>query len=319
MGFSREIYLAAFDETEKSRTRAEAGAERLKIELQDKSADLKQIDGELSRLYFEIAREVLGGNLQNNIEKLKNKSLKLTAERETVLKKMGKTPDDLLPKYSCKACNDSGYVDGKMCVCVKKRARAMAYDEINKITPIERCRFDTFKLEFYPTDEEDGVKIRDRMKRIYEFAKKYAAGFNEKSKSVFFFGETGLGKTHLTLAIVNEVIKKDCGVIYAPVSHIINDIEKQKFGGGGTETLDMVCDCDLLVLDDLGSEFNTPFSVSVIYDIINTRILSEKPTIINTNLSFDEIEKKYTTRILSRILGFYEAEEFMGRDIRVHG
>mgnify|MGYP002517959556 CR=1 FL=1 len=146
----------------------------------------------------------------------------------------------------------------------------------------------------------------------------YAKNFTVNSKGLLMRGETGLGKTHLSLAIAGEVIKKGYLPVYGPAENLFTTIEKERFSGFGAESdsYNSMISCDLLVIDDLGAEFMTSFSKSILYNLVNTRILAKKPTIINTNLSMKEIEKFYSPRISSRLIGSYDARKFLGNDIR---
>ena len=156
------------------------------------------------------------------------------------------------------------------------------------------------------------------MANIFEFAKDYAQNFKKNSDNLLFLGGVGLGKTHLSLSIINVVTEKGFGVIYDSAQNLFNKIEKEHFSySGSSEIIDAVLSCDLLVIDDLGTEFITPFTVSQFYNIINSRINSGLPTIINSNLDFSEIQEKYTPRVLSRIMGNYKIKKFMGDDIRI--
>ena len=131
-----------------------------------------------------------------------------------------------------------------------------------------------------------------------------------------FTGNTGLGKTHLSLSIVNELVKKDFDVLYSSAYNLFSKMENERFNLHTEDTYNYAISCDLLVIDDLGSEFVSPFIQTLIYNIVNTRILASKPVIINTNLEIDELETKYTARVSSRLLGNYVTKEFVGRDIR---
>ena len=155
------------------------------------------------------------------------------------------------------------------------------------------------------------------MESVMNFCKSYAADFSTYSPSIILQGNTGLGKTHLSLAIAGEVIKRGFGVIYASAQNILSQLENEKFGRAQyADTEKNILECDLLILDDLGSEFRSQFTVSEVYNIINTRLLNGNPTIISTNLSMESIEDIYTPRIASRILSEYTLLWFDGKDIR---
>ena len=154
------------------------------------------------------------------------------------------------------------------------------------------------------------------MREIFEYCRCYADDFGKCSDSLFMHGATGLGKTHLSLAIANVVVEKGFEVIYGSAQNLLSSLEREKFGGGSGEMEKELLDCDLLIIDDLGSEFSTQFTVACIYNIINTRINLGKPVIISTNLTGEELEAKYTQRITSRIIGSYVSLLFIGKDIR---
>ncbi len=243
-------------------------------------------------------------------------SLSLQQQREEYIKENNIDISVIEPDFNCKKCDDTGYVNGRLCECVKKRAVKLNYDELNKDVKLGDYTFRKFLLDYYPEKPQEGVIPREIMTKICGFCVKYAAEFDENSENLIFSGKTGLGKTHLSLAIVNDVLKKGYNVVYGPISRIIGNIEREHFSGNDRTTLQNVIDCDLLVFDDLGTEFTTPFVVSTIFDIINSRILNKKPTIINTNLDLEELKQKYSDRVISRIFGNYRMLQFYGKDIR---
>ena len=227
--------------------------------------------------------------------------------------------EDLLTKYSCKKCSDTGFYKGKPCECVRIAAAKIVYDELNRDVPLDNFTFDSFSLEYYSDKSENGaLSPREVMSRIKDACERYAKNFSVDSDSILFYGATGLGKTHLSLAIANEVIRKGYSVVYSPIGRVLQKIENEHFSREqyGDMTLNSIIDCDLLIIDDLGTEFFTSFVNSTVYDIINTRQLSHKPTIINTNLSLAELESRYSDRIVSRISNVYKKFYFMGEDIR---
>ena len=176
--------------------------------------------------------------------------------------------------------------------------------------PLKESKFSNFNTDLYP--EAD----RENMREILEFCIGYAQQFSPDSKSLLFFGRTGLGKTHLSLAIASAAIERGYGVIYGSSQNFLNQIQDEAFGRKDGDSLNAILDCDLLILDDFGTEFTSSYISSAVYNIINTRILRGKPTIINTNLSLSEINSTYGERIFSRIIGNYVIKQFTGKDIR---
>ena len=185
-------------------------------------------------------------------------------------------------------------------------------EELNANTKLVLSSFDTFQLSYYSGEDYF------TMERIYNYAKDYANNFTPRSGSVLMFGPTGLGKTHLSLAIANQVIQKGFSVIYDSIINILRNIEKEHFSyEHSTDMLDLVMDTDLLILDDLGTEFETSFYNSTIYNIINTRLSASRPTIISTNMDFRAISSRYDERVVSRITSGYACLEFRGDDVRL--
>ncbi len=275
---------------------------------------LSEIDTALCECGAALALTAMSGD-SVRLNELKNKSTALSAEKKVLLEKCG--IEDI--RYDCPLCNDTGYIGGKICSCVKELAKQLAIAELCEEMPLNDCRFDNFDLNYYSeSPDKDGIVPRQRMTGIYELCKNYAEGFDpKKTGNLLFFGSTGLGKTHLTLAIVSCVIKKGFMPVYGSAQNLFDIAEKERFGGASdSDGLQTMLTCDLLAIDDLGAEFSTAFSKSVLYNLINTRLLSHKPTVINTNLSVKEIEERYSPRIVSRLIGNYESRKFLGNDVR---
>ena len=260
-----------------------------------------------------------GKNVKDQIKALRYDNLKLRKKLKVILQSLNLPEDYLEPKYSCNECLDTGYVKGKMCNCFKKILRNEAYSALSHLSPLPLSSFRTFNLDYYGETYIAGNVnyVRTKMQKIYNYSVVYANEFGISSENLFMTGETGLGKTHLSLAIADVVIKKGFGVIYASVPNIVSKLEKEKFRYSGDEnTLEHLIQCDLLILDDLGTEYRTQFSSSVIYNVINSRILYKKPTIISTNCSLKSIETDYSKRLVSRLWGNYRLLNFCGKDIR---
>ncbi len=218
---------------------------------------------------------------------------------------------------TCPICKDEGYNGTVLCDCVKAEIREVIRNELTAATPLEDCSFNSFSLEYYPSEPDlNGVSPKKRMTSILDFCKNYCESFDYSADSVLFLGSAGLGKTHLSLAIANEVIGRGYQVIYNTAQNLFMKLEEEYFSHLGNDYSDALLECDLLILDDLGTEFATQFTQSALYNIINTRILRKKPTIISTNLSLRQIEEKYTARISSRFIGSYIMKRFAGKDVR---
>ncbi len=306
-------YKKAFENIKQSLKEQQAKREMLLSSLYISNPRLAEIDRELSFIGANIAIAAISDG-KKGVEDLKMKSEALTAEKKLLLEK-AQIPEI---KYNCDMCSDTGYVLGKICECVKREAAVIMARELSHEMPLENCRFDNFDLKYYSDkDDTDGQNPRRRMTAILKLCREYVIDFNpETSGNLLFMGEAGLGKTHLTLAIVSGVVEKGYMPVYASAENLFSAIEAEKFSGEGRGSYESVLGCDLLVIDDLGTEMATSFTKSVLYNIINTRILNRKPTIINTNLTMKQLEERYTPRVSSRLIGSYDGYKFIGRDIR---
>lgn len=274
--------------------------------------ELQRIDRELAAKGAKIAITALSGDLAE-LDRLQSEISVLSSEKKTLL--------DLDPigeiEYDCERCRDTGYVNGKVCECVKELAKQITFERLSGEMPIAECRFDNFDLKYYPDREGDnGVNPRKKMTAVFKLCREYVLNFSSESPNLLFLGDAGLGKTHLTLAIVSGVVEKGFEVIYGSAFNLLSAVEKEHFSKDGGDSYETMLAGDLLVIDDLGTEFTSPYTLSVLYNLINSRLLAKKPTIINTNLSLSEIEKRYTPRIASRLIGCYTSKKFFGRDIR---
>lgn len=321
MGYSQEIFEEVQKKLYKKRNEAWEELERKKEILYRRFPMAEKIEKELSSTALQSARAVIAGNnSKTELIKLREKNKLLREKLKEILLSVDLPEDYLEINYSCKKCSDEGFVDGIMCECMKDMLKKESYARLNSMSPLELSSFENFSLDYYsdvsPVKSEQSP--RKRMSLILDFCKKYAENFNVHSPGLLLTGGTGLGKTHLSLSIAREVINKGFGVIYGSAQNIVSKMENEKFKNyqNGEESERHYIDCDLLIIDDLGTEYSTAFSSAAIYNIINSRIMMNKPTIISTNLSMKEMEKSYTYRTVSRIIGNNIRLEFLGSDIR---
>lgn len=324
MGYSSSVYKTAANRLAEKRLTAQREADYRRAEIFRKLPRAQELDSGISGGGIRAARAVVSGsNAAEELRKLRDENLRMQQELKNLLLTNGYSEGDLEPRYSCKRCSDTGYYDENgrtfMCSCLKQTLAECACEELNRSAPLTLSTFRTFRTDFYPEEvNEKGISPRAHMKKVFGYCQNYAHDFTPESKGLLMCGATGLGKTHLSLAIANEVIRRGYGVIYVSAPAVIAHYEKQmRQRSDNDELLDMITDCDLLIIDDLGTEFNSQFSVSHLYNLINSRILSHKPVIINTNLSIRELEKVYGDRLVSRLTGETEKLNFLGRDIRV--
>lgn len=241
---------------------------------------------------------------------------RIAQEREhldSLMAAAGITEADLEPPYTCPACMDRGVTGSRSCACRQTVLNQLVYEQLCDVSPARECTFDSFDLGYYDREQ------RGAMGRVVESCLRYVREFSRESKNLLFTGAPGLGKTHLSLAVAEGVARSGRLVMYVSAPHLMDELERGKFqkDAAALEYREVIFGCDLLVIDDLGTEMVTSYTRSEVYDLVNTRLNTSRPTIINTNLSLREIEKKYTSRVYSRIAGMYAVVEFKGRDIRL--
>lgn len=320
MSYSKATLAKAIQVLEKRRNKAQDIQAARHLEVTEKIPLISKYEAQLSETGLAVVKAIgMGSDAQKYINELSQLNLAIQNEIKSILKKSGYPEDYLEIPYTCKKCGDTGYTGGFVCECRKQLLKELAKKELAAVSASEKCTFENFNIDFYPQpiDSVLGVSPRKRMEEILEYCKCYADDFDSESVSLYMHGATGLGKTHLSLAIANIVAENGFRVIYDTSQNLLSSLEKEKFSYSGSDEREReILDCDLLIIDDLGSEFSTQFTVAALYNIINTRINRSKPVIISTNLSETELEAKYTQRITSRIIGNYVSLLFLGKDIR---
>lgn len=306
-----QSYTVAFEKQQEVLRYKKATFDAAMQNLRESNPDFAKINSRISFLGAQIATTALSGDIKT-LQELQSEMTELSAARDTILKMASIT--DIV--YDCDACKDTGYINGKICGCIHDAAKKIRLSDLSASLPLDSCRFENFDLNYYKNEELDGASPRKRMTAILKLCREYVINFNPKtSESLLFMGDTGLGKTHLTLAITYELLNQGFDVIYGAAYNLFSDMETEHFSNHTNTKYNAAIDCDLLVIDDLGGEFVSPYIQSLLYNIINTRDLGGKPTIINTNLSMAEIANRYTPRVASRLIK-YTAKKFIGNDIR---
>ena len=259
-----------------------------------------------------------GENNEGRFLEYKKKSLDLQRQRAELLFENNYPIDYLNKQYECADCEDTGFIGTKMCKCYKKVLSEEFLKSSNLDTVYKNQTFKNFDLSFY-SDEKNlqGVSEKDKMKTLVDYCRKYVQKFDKQKQNLLFMGTPGSGKSFLSCAIGVELINNGYFVIYTPIQNMISVFEAEKFGKSGHDTdTDTYLDCDLLIIDDLGTEFQTQFSDTVLYNVINTRINSKKPMIISTNLTSDELQGTYHDRLSSRLIYDFSKMAFIEKDIR---
>lgn len=306
-----QSYAKAFENQKNALMLKKATFEAAMQKLSAENAAFAETNKKLSCLGAQLAITAISGD-SAALAKMQSEMTALSNERSEILKSAGIADIE----YACTACRDTGYINGKICSCIHDSAKEILVQSLSTSLPLDSCRFENFDLNYYPTENADGKNPKKRMTQILKLCREYAINFDPKlSGSLLFMGNAGLGKTHLTLSVVYELLNRGFNVIYGAAYNLFGEMESEHFDRHTNIAYNAAVGCDLLVIDDLGSEFVSPYIQSLLYNIINTRDLANLPTIINTNLTMSEIEDKYTARISSR-LQKYTAKKFIGNDIR---
>lgn len=319
MAYDPEIYAAAVKTLAARRAAAEQDAALLRERACAQFPRLKEIDAALAATGTHIAHAILeGGNIDAAIARIQAENERLQAEMAELLQKGGFGVRNFAPLYTCPLCDDTGYHGGNMCTCLSKLLKEQAAARVCKGLSSDPKRFSDLSLRFYDDTPpaERALSPRERMRRIFAYCEQYAAAFSTHAPSLLLRGATGTGKTHVSLAIAGTVAENGFSVVYQPAGRLFGLLEEEHFGRRSGNTLETVLSCDLLVIDDLGTEFETSFVAATLYTIINTRMLDGLPTVISTNLTQEGLQSRYGDQTVSRITGAFEPLLFVGKDIR---
>ena len=318
MAYDSQVVRAAREALERRRSAAEQRAIALREELTVRFPRLREIEKELAAALPQITHIILTKGDPAAIDELQAQNLALQEEMAGLLHTAGYAADNFEPQYTCPHCEDTGYADGKMCECFRQLLQAEACRRLSGLSATKLTDFDSVELKYYENavDPKLGISPRRHMENIVAGCRSYAMHFSPQSPSLLMTGPTGTGKTHLSLAIARAVTERGFGVVYGSVQPLVRRMEADHFGRGEGGTEEQLATCDLLVLDDLGMEFDSPFSRACIYNILNARLLEGRPTIISTNLGAAALKERYGDQITSRIIGGFEPLLFVGKDIR---
>ncbi len=316
MGFNRDNYKRIKEEYDGKYLRAQEEAQLRRAEVHAALPEIAQIDRELSATGFKIFEATLRGDM-SELDKINAENDYLLKKRAGIMRAADFAPDYTEIRYECNLCGDTGVVDHTMCKCMRKKLVEAGFVTSGMYDLIKTQNFENFSLDYYKQNAE----VYNRMSKIYAVLKKYAEDFDaEKSGNVAMFGNTGLGKTHLSSAVAGKIIENGNDVYYTSAMNMFADFEQKRFGNSisydASGDVSQYFSCDLLIIDDLGVEIVNQFTVSCLYNVINTRLNRKKSTMLSTNLTQEEFRKKYWDRIASRVFGEFLILPFCGDDIR---
>lgn len=287
---------------------------------------IKRIDEEIFKIGISMSKYIIGNpqGYKENANKAKEMIEKLKMEKAFLMTESNIPQDYMERKYDCKTCKDAGYLDnGEKCNCLRQALVSRAYKMSNLQNVLENENFQNFRIDIFKDEqfENESMTPRENMTDIVGIAEGFISNFEESNgDNLLFYGTTGLGKTFLCNCISKSLLDKDKIVIYQTAFTILEILERRRFGKGNRELsdyqYDLLFDADLLVIDDLGTEVTNTFTNAEIFNIVNTRLIAGKKTLISTNLTPKEISEIYTDRIFSRILDKFIPLKFYGKDLR---
>ncbi len=321
MAYSAEVIRRSRQQLASAKADWESQQQQKLQNAYDRVPRLLEIDRQLRRTMALAAQAAFsqGGDVQAMMAKAKEENLRLQQERQALIS-ANFPPNYLDDGPFCPHCDGSGYIGSQMCSCLKELCKVEQRKELTYLCAGNE-RFEDFRLEYYPdrVDEKLNVNIRTVMARTYDLCRKYAENFGEASGNLLFSGDTGLGKTFLSACIARTVAENGHSVIYESAGHLFARLERAKFDGDeeSRREVDKYSACDLLIVDDLGTEMPGQFTTAALYTLINDRILTGKATIISTNLNTEDLAKRYNPQIASRLRGSFQRLAFLGEDIRL--
>ncbi len=325
MAYDKEILSDTLRELERERTQREQELAARRAAVYAAIPRAKQIEDTLRSTAASVVRAALesGDDPTAAIDRLRERNLALQRERAALLTEHGYAPDYLSLQPACPACADLGYIGTEPCACLKSRYARNLTARLSTVLPIRDQNFDTFNLMLYAVqpDARIGLSPRENMEYNLEQCRAYAARFGSECRNLLLYGSPGLGKTFLSSSIAKAVSERGFSVAYDTAITILSHCESEKFGGPDAQNaarmLRKYRDAALLIIDDLGAEMTTAFTTSALYSLINDRLMTRRPMIVNTNLLPSDLERRYSPAIASRFLGEFSQLRFFGEDIRL--
>ena len=323
MGLSNAQYEAIMRIYSQRQLKSRHDLNARKAEIAEKIPAIPQMNDEVSSCAAAAARKLLAGD-QDAVTRLRAQIADLKEQKEVLLKSHGYPADYLEPRYHCPDCRDTGYIDNRKCHCFREQEINLLYEQSNIRAVLEKENFSTFSYDWFDDEKKDprsGMTARENMARTVRICQEYIEDFRTKKGNLLFTGKTGLGKTFLSNCIARELIERYHSVVYLPASQMFDIFSRDRFSYDDDEDLrsraEYLMECDLLIIDDLGTEMINTFTVSQLFTVINERLNRANGTIISTNLPVNEMRDVFTERVMSRIISAYQIIPFFGEDIRI--
>ncbi len=318
MAYNSDAFKKVMDDYSAKRSAAIDEAQKRLMDVTERCPEIKMIDIALAGTGVEIMEAISQGRvgIEERIERIRKNNEELQQQRADCLALLGYQPDHTMPRFECKKCKDTGYDGARLCECFKKELALETCRRSGLGRLVDIQTFDSYSLDYFKYNAD----VYENMSEVFEICKNYAEDFSPKSENLMLIGDTGLGKTHLSTAIAGRVIERGFDVCYDTATNVFASFENERFGKQNSKfaiPTERYFECDLLIIDDLGTEPITQFTVSSLYNLINTRAMNDKQVMLSTNLSLSEMQKKYGDRIASRLFGESIILKFTGKDVRL--
>ncbi|MBE5921218.1 MAG: AAA family ATPase [Lachnospiraceae bacterium] len=325
MSLTRSQYQQMMQEYDQLQFKSRHELNNRKAEIAQRIPRILEISDEITSLGIQATKAKLARRNEEHKACL-DKISSLSREKADLLAAHGYAEDYLMPRFACRDCSDTGYVDGRPCHCLTQRTINLLYQQSNLGDILQRENFSQFSFSYYSSEEGardslTGETPAETIRRVFDYCQKFAATFKKTGENLLLYGPVGVGKTFLTHCIAKEALENSKSVIYLSSGQLFEILSDKAFAGGRKDDEQMAaCEsifaCDLLIIDDLGAEFSNTFTLSSLFHCLNERMLAKKSTIISTNLSLADLRNVYSERISSRITGNYTLLKINGNDIR---
>lgn len=328
MGYDQNVLRRATARLEEQHRQRAEHKQLLRRQAYARQPRLSQLDRAMKGTMAELIGATLrrGEDTSAAVQEIRERNLALQRERAALLEQMGLSAQELDDDPACPLCGDTGWRGTAMCSCLRQLCAQEQIRDLSKLLNLGEQSFDNFRLDYYSQTlyPNKGASPRENMELVYEVCLNYAQKFGRFSfKNLFLSGQPGLGKTFLSACIARTVSENGFSVVYDTAGNIFAQFEARKFQRDVQDAQEAKDDtrrylsCDLLILDDLGSELTTQFVQSALYELLNTRLVAGKHTVISSNLSMEEAARRYSPQIASRLAGEYHVLHFFGDDIRL--
>lgn len=315
MPLTNQQYDSIFREYEEKQNRSQRRRLQRITEVYQKIPEFEEVEHSISSVSVAQAKKLLDGD-DNALLDLRRTLHTLGEKKRSLLLSAGYPEDYLAPVYDCPYCRDTGYIDGQKCSCLKQKIVSLLYEQSNIKETLAKENFSVLSYEYYKGED------LDRYRQTVSACESFIRSFDAEYRNLFFYGSVGAGKSFLGNCIAKELIEKGKLVLYFSASGLIDTLSGNSFAGKSREALYNISQdlyhCDLLVIDDLGTEYTNAYVVSLLFSCLNERHLRRKSTLISTNLSLEDLRNKYSERIFSRITSNYDMYKITGPDIRMY-